>query len=235
MGSDLDEAFHAVLPGRPLAKVSAALPYDQMVEAAKHAGRLAALLELEPEAVEAAERLLGKGVAERDIGLGKYAQAGDLLSRVLPVLEETSGAEGSAYQMSLHDLAGLFQGRGDYAEAERIYRQLMSAQESALGKENPALRATLADLAITVALQGRLPEGEVLARRSVQIAEKTCGARHFDTANSLYVLAQLEARNGNVSAPETARWAVTALARTLGSNHPTSKAAAALVEQLGGR
>ena len=38
-GGDFAAAFQAALPGRPLARASAALPYDQMVEAAKPAGK----------------------------------------------------------------------------------------------------------------------------------------------------------------------------------------------------
>ncbi len=163
---------------------------------------------------------------------GEYEEAESLHRQALALKEKALGGTHPDYGTSLHELANVLSRQGKYGEAEDLFRQALAILEKALGVANPSLYQTLSNLAVVLGEQGKGQEGEPFLRRALSIALEARGPAHPEVAQLFTVLAQLQARLGQLEAPETARQALAALHATLGSDHPITQRAAPTLERI---
>lgn len=163
---------------------------------------------------------------------GRYAEAEDLLRQSLSIAEQTLGLRHPSYGTSVHLLASVLDRQGRYAEAEALLRQALSIFEEALGPRHPELCPTLANLGFVLAKQGRPVEGEPFLLRSVNLASDIFGPYHPETAQALSLLALIQDALKKAEAPQTARQAMDSLLKSLGPDHPFTKAAVPTLNRI---
>ncbi|MFT3776196.1 MAG: tetratricopeptide repeat protein [Minicystis sp.] len=163
---------------------------------------------------------------------GSYSEAERLIQESLSIYEDSIGTKNPLYAASMHELANIQLHRGQYRDAEEILRKVLQTEQEAFGNEHPVLCGILGSLAMVLALQGRVDEGEKFAARSVAIADKAVAPVSADAAQSLLVLAQLQAERGAAEAPDTARQAIKAFNRAYGPGASVTKSAVQLLERI---
>lgn len=166
------------------------------------------------------------------IGQGSYDEADELLSRARIIYETSGRARTGSYAASLSMIAAIRAMQGDHAEAERLAREAVSIEEEIGSSAPQVLCATLSLLGGILAADGRTEEAEELLERSVKIATTVLGRDHPHTARSLHHLATFQAEMESPQALTTARLALSAFTRALGSGDSGTQAAAALVEEI---
>jgi len=133
---------------------------------------------------------------------GKYAEATQIVIRLLANLEKTLGPEHPQVATSLNDLAELYRAQGRYSEAEPLYRRSLAIREKALGPEHLDVGQQLNNLALLYWVQGRYAEAARLFQRSLTIHEKVLGPEHPDVGTALNNLALMYQNEGRYADAE---------------------------------
>lgn len=185
-------------------------------------GRMAALVNLQPELIELLAQLLGRGTSEAQLGaellqaadpvpvLREHAQRLGLLSddtggkELLLRLRRASLAEierrlqsGEAADASqvtaLNELSLALHERGQNAGAEHILRQALSLTEQHPGADRAA---SLLLLGRVLAAQGRYAEAESALQQVLSLQDKGLDSSPPEAAQALAMLAQIKAAAG---------------------------------------
>ena len=171
---------------------------------------------------------LGRLLLKQDM----YGEAEVLLRMSRAINEKTYGVDHPTYGNSLNELALVLKAQEKFSEAEVALRQAVAIAERSLDPLHPAVGRRLMNLGIVLAEQGREDEGEPLLRRGLGILRAVHGSEHSDVAQSLNLLAQVQARMGNPEARATACQAIEALSKSLGFDHPVTRRLAPVLEQI---
>ncbi len=160
----------------------------------------------------------GLGVALME--QAKYAEAGDILTKGLAILEKGVDPAASMSFSILVSLGNLASKQGDRREAEAYYRRSLRLAESNPGLDPGDLALLLDNLSALLMEMGRGREAEELLRRSLKIQATKAGDLTSATAKSH--LAGLLASEGRLTEAEAIMRDVVALNEmVLGPRHPT--------------
>jgi len=150
-------------------------------------GESEAALPYAREALEHAEQLCGaQNVAIvallSDLGaiyqnLGRYAEAEELLKRVIdikqaalsPEEENKPGAARPDMIIDLDNLAFVYGAQGKFSEAGKLFERVLAIAEHAVGKEHIIVAQALRNLAENYRAEGRYDEASPLLTRAAQI------------------------------------------------------------------
>ena len=178
--------------------------------------------------------------AQELIDRGQYKEAESLQYRVVAIHEKTLGKEHPISATSLSNLGNVLYLQGKLKEAEAVHRRVLAIREKVLGPEHPDTATSMNNLANALQEQGKdemlspsearaqarfnlqvYTETENLLRKALAIQERTLGADHPATANTLNNLSTYLDRRGRPEEAEPLqRRALAILEKRLGPLHP---------------
>ena len=182
--------------------------------------------------------------AQELINRGQLKEAETLHHRVVAIHEKTLGKEHASTATSLSNLGNVLYLQGKFKDAEAVHRRVLAIREKTLGAEHPDTATSMNNLANVLQEQGKdemlapsearaqgrfnlqvFTETENLFRKALAIQERTLGAVHPATANTLNNLSgYLDRRGRPEEAEPLQRRALEILEKSLGSLHPDTAA-----------
>jgi len=108
----------------------------------------------------------------------KYAEAEQLNTRALTILEREYGSSHHLVAVALNNVAAIRYERGDRREAEALYRRALAIEEAQLGPSHPKVAFTLNNLAVLMKDTRRPQEAAALFKRALSLFEKEMGPSH---------------------------------------------------------
>ena len=182
--------------------------------------------------------------AQELIDRGQYQEAETLHYRVVAIHEKTLGKEHPTTATSLSNLGNVLYLHGKFKEAEALHRRALAVREKVLGAAHPDTATSMNNLANVLQEQGKdellspsearaqasfnlqaYTETENLFRKALAIQERTLGANHPATANTLNNLSTYLDRRGRPEEAEPLqRRALDILEKNLGPLHPDTAA-----------
>ncbi len=124
-------------------------------------------------------------------------------------------------QLSLNNIATLYQDQGNYVAALPLQEQALSIRKTALGENHPDVAMSLNNLAMLYQDQGNYTAALPLFEQALSIRKTALGENHPDVATSLNSLAMLSQRQGNYTAALPLFEQALSIRKTaLGENHP---------------
>ena len=128
---------------------------------------------------------------------GKYADAENLLQKVVGIRIQKFGAQNPETLQSRAILAAAKSHLTKYSEAESEFRELVKLDEKLLGAEDPNTLWCRDSLAQTLMSQGKYSEAESEFREIVKLDEKVLGPEHLATLMARNNLATAVLRRGD--------------------------------------
>ena len=122
---------------------------------------------------------------------GQYAEAEQLLQRVLVLRQRTLDDNDPDIAESLTDLGILYYIQGKFEQAGSLLVKALSISEQAPDPDHPGVAESLMGLAWVYKTQGRFELAEPLLQRALEIREQHYGQKHVDVAEILNELGVL--------------------------------------------
>ena len=164
-----------------------------------------------------AEGHLGSALSDA----GKFAEAADVLARVLTAKKRVHGEEGASTLATANMLGNTYYDQGKLAEAEELQVWLLEASGRVHGEEHSVTLAASTNLAITYSKQGKHEEAEELKVRVLEVHRRVRGEEHPRTLAAADNLATTCSRLGkHAEAEELEAGALAVSRRVLGTEHP---------------
>ncbi|HEV8216592.1 MAG TPA: serine/threonine-protein kinase [Gemmatimonadaceae bacterium] len=134
--------------------------------------------------------------------LGRYAEAGAVVTRALSI-REASGERGTiAAAATLGQLADIQLLHGAYAAADSNAREALRIQERSLGPASRPVAATLGQMARVSIYRGDLVAAEAYARRALAAGESALGPNDSLTIDVRMALGSILQREGRIGDAE---------------------------------
>jgi tetratricopeptide (TPR) repeat protein len=152
---------------------------------------------------------------------GRWAEAEELVVRVMETRTRVLGKEHPDTLSSMANLAATYRDQGRWTEAEELDVRVMETSTRVLGKEHPDTLCSMANLAATYRNQGRWTEAEKLDVRVMETRMRVLGKEHPDTLSSMANLAATYWNQGRwTEAEELEVRVMETRTRVLGEEHP---------------
>ena len=129
---------------------------------------------------------------------GRFPEAERLLEDGVQRPSRVLGADHPATLDSRNNLAAILVDEKRYPEAERMNDEIIASKRRMLGPEHPETLAAMNNLAIVYYLEGQYQASEGLNLELLALERKVLGPRHPDLGNTLYCLACLKVRSGDL-------------------------------------
>lgn len=164
---------------------------------------------------------------------GKHAEAEQEQRTVCQIQQRVLGEEHPETLANRNNLATTLQDRGKHVEAEQELRIVFQILKRVLGEEHSSTLMSRNNLAIALDDQGKHAAAEQEHREVLQLRECVLGVEHHDVAQSCYNLALgLVAQQKLSEALKLIQRAEQVWTKSLGPDHPNTKAAKAARERL---
>jgi tetratricopeptide (TPR) repeat protein len=153
--------------------------------------------------------------------VAKFDRAEFYLRRALQTAEQHFGASHPKTDITLNNLARLFQATNRLAEAEPLMRRSLAIDEQSFGDQHHKVATDMRELAWLLKATNRPVEAEPLMRRALAIDERFFGHNHPTVARDLSNLALLlKATNRLAEAEPLMRRALAIDEQSFGDQHP---------------
>ena len=152
---------------------------------------------------------------------GKFAEAANVLARVLPVMKRVHGEDDANTLITAHTLGDTRRMQGKLAEAEKLQVWVLAANTRLNGKAHLDTLDATDNLAATYREQGRLPEAEELQVAVLEARTRQQGKEHPRSLAATDKLATTYGDQGKVVEAEELQAGTLAMSRrVLGAEHP---------------
>lgn len=141
-------------------------------------------------------------VARVYVGLGKYSQAEDLLSQLLPIRSRVLGPEHPRTLNSMGQVADLCSAQNKYPQAEALLSQAVEIRSRTLGAEHPDTLGDKAGLDESFRMQGKYAQAETILSQTVEAQRRVLGPEHRTTMESEIGLVLTWQNQGKFAASE---------------------------------
>lgn len=131
------------------------------------------------------------------IQLGRYADAGQLLTQLFDEYERLYGKESIRLIQPLVERGRLLLARGDYTEAQQVASRANKIAIDAFGEQSTKAAPTQLLLSDIFTMLGDYDQAEAYVATALANQEKQFGRNHIDVARSLSQLALIRFYNGN--------------------------------------
>ena len=150
---------------------------------------------------------------------GRYAEATELLQRVLKIEEQESGRNHPDTALTVTQLARVYETQGEHKQAKQLYQRALAIHEKT--GNNSYVANILDKLAVAYRAETNYAEANRFYRRTLAVTEQTLGKNHPDIAATLNSLAEvLQSESKYVEAEEALKRALTIREQVLGVDHP---------------
>jgi tetratricopeptide (TPR) repeat protein len=122
---------------------------------------------------------------------GRYQEADRILARSLTIREMGLGIDHPEVALSLDQFAYSYRRQSRYSEAELPALRSLAVRERSLGPDHPDVALSLISLGRLYRDWRKFAKGEELLRRAIPILKKTFGLESMNTANALFLHAEL--------------------------------------------
>jgi tetratricopeptide (TPR) repeat protein len=120
---------------------------------------------------------------------GKFAEAEQLLTRLVDVNRRVLGDEHFNRLKSMNHLAATYQAQREYAKAESLLTRVLEVRNRVQGEENPIVLITMNDLGRVYVFQRRYAQAEELYTKVLEVDRRVLGPRHLNTLEAMTTLA----------------------------------------------
>ncbi len=154
-------------------------------------------------------------------GLGRYAQAQDVLEQALALRKSLLPNPHPELAETLNDLAGATEKTGDYEAAEAYHRQALALRQRLFGTTHPAAIESLNRLAALLYRRGDLQQAAARLEELLAANRQVFGERHLTTAEVLNDLGTVLKRMEAFDRAAVAMHEALSIRRdALGADHP---------------
>ncbi len=155
--------------------------------------------------------------------LGDYEKAEAHLKQALELRRRELGDEHPETDVSMNDLAVVYETRGRYDEAEALHVRTLELCRRVFGEQHPQTLVSMNSLALLYKSQGRYDKAEPLYDRTLELRRRVYGEEHPSTVTAMNNLAVLYKRQGRYDEAEALYVRTLDLRhRVLGEDHPAT-------------
>ena len=164
---------------------------------------------------------------------GKIVEAENEIRAVLALRERVQGPEHPATLQCRNYLANLLLAQGRNAEAEQEHRAVLAIRERVLGSVHPDTLRSRHNLALVLDAEEKHVEAEMEYFYVIALSQHVLGPEHPDYSSSCYNLGKCLRMQGKKNQSLVfARRALEGWLKSLGAEHPLTKQAKQLLEEL---
>jgi CHAT domain-containing protein/Tfp pilus assembly protein PilF len=220
-GADLRAA-----PAQQVDIAAAQKRFQDRYAAGDYSGALAEAQRTEAAAKRGGTNSLAYVLAANDLGrahqaLGNYANAANLFSQALGILQKNVPANDPRVGQIQANLATVYLLQGRSADAEKLFKQSLEVATKAFGPSSPQVATLTGNLADVAKQQARYDEAERLYKQALDLAERSSGPDSLQVALVLNNLTKVYEEQSRFAEVEDASQRALAIReRALGPNHP---------------